>query len=72
MDTSNVSLLAPFLGWSLESLCDWKHFVSLSVSSTLLYICQWTCFEIGTIALGESLAAAVIFVLFLDLVFDLC
>jgi len=39
-------------GWSLESLCDWKPFVSLSVSSTLLSICEWTCFEIGTMALG--------------------
>ena len=52
------------LGWSLECLCDWKPFVSLSVSSTLLSICEWTTFEIGTIALGESQTVTAVLVIF--------
>jgi len=39
-------------GWSYECFCEWRSFISLSVSSMVLTICVWTCFEIGTIALG--------------------
>jgi len=39
-------------GWSYECFCEWKPFVSLSVSSTISFICEWTFFEIGILALG--------------------
>jgi len=39
-------------GLSYECFCDWKPFLSLSASSILMSICEWICFEIGTIVLG--------------------
>ena len=49
-----IGVTFPLSGWSYECFCEWKPFVSLSVSSIISFICEWTFFEIGIIALGES------------------
>ena len=45
-----------YLGLSYDCLCDWKEFITLSASSIVLSISEWVCFEVGIIALGESVA----------------